>query len=232
MEIAFYRNLYKFGNNFFNMDSRKFMSKKRYLLAFIMGTLAFLLIFLISYSISFIELQRISNLQSDSSYDIFKDKLYYSFFNESSCFSEGFDKLSEDLNFQGRIIDDLEIRLGKNDESVLNRKKFYTIVQLEHLEFVNLLNERCNGQVNTILFFYSNNDSKIDVSEESGRILSVVGSRVENLMIYSFDVDLDSELVDKLEEKYNITEIPVAVINEKTQIELPARILDIEKYLY
>ena len=51
------------------------------------------------------------------------------------------------------------------------------------------------------------------------------------MIIYSFDVDLDSDLVDKLEKKYNITGSPVAVINEKAKIELPANIQEIEKHL-
>ena len=50
-------------------------------------------------------------------------------------------------------------------------------------------------------------------------------------MIYSFDIDLASELVDKLKKKYNITNSPVIVINEKTMIEMPVNINEIEKYL-
>ncbi len=213
------------------MKPREFSSKKRYIVAIIIGTVAFLLVFGISYSLSYFELQRISGLQTSSGYDIFKDKLDFSFFNEPICDTDSFEKVSQDLGFQGRIIDDLEQKLGKQDENVLFRKQFYSLIEIEHFEFVKIFNEKCRQKINTILFFYSNNESEASASEEAGRILGVVSSRNENLMIYSFDIDLVSELVDKLEKKYNVTDSPVAVINEKVQVNLPINIIEIEKHL-
>jgi len=212
---------------------RKFVSRKRYVASVIIGTIVFLLIFGLSYSLSYLELNRVTGLQAETSYDIFEDRLDYSFFNEPFCSGAAFDQITKDLAFQGRIIDDLENKLGKNDVAVLERKKFYTLVELEHLEFINLLNERCDGNVDTILFFYSNSDPKLDTSEEAGRILGVLHQRRVNLVIYSFDIDLKSELVDKLEAKYNITtsEAPVIVINEETKLEMPVNIQEVEKRL-
>ena len=213
------------------MEQRKFESKNRYLISLVIGTLVFLLVFAISYSVSYFELQRVSNLQVGVGYDIFKDKLDYSFFKENICGTESFEKVSQDLGFQGRIIDDLERKFGKQDEDVLLRKQFYSLIELEHFEFVKTYNEKCGNKIDTILFFYSNNASEIEDSEEAGRILGVVSSRNDNLIIYSFDIDLDSDLVDKLEKNYNITDPPVAVINEKAKIELPANIQEIERHL-
>ena len=214
------------------MEQRKFESKNRYLISLVIGTLVFLLVFAISYSVSYFEFQRVSNLQVGVGYDIFKDKLDYSFFKENICGTESFEKVSQDLGFQGRIIDDLERKMGKKDENVLLRKKFYSLIEIEHFDFVNAFNQECGKKYNTILFFYSNNASEADASEESGRILGVVHNRYEkNLTIYSFDVDLASDLIDKLKNKYNITDSPVAVINEQVQVKLPANIIEIEKYL-
>ena len=213
------------------MEQRKFESKNRYLISLIIGTLVFLLVFAISYSVSYFEFQRVSNLQVGVGYDIFKDKLDYSFFKENICGTESFEKVSQDLGFQGRIIDDLERKFGKQDEDVLLRKQFYSLIELEHFEFVKTYNEKCGNKIDTILFFYSNNASEIEDSEEAGRILGVAASRNDKLIIYSFDIDLDSDLVDKLEKNYNITDPPVAVINEKAKIELPANIQEIERHL-
>lgn len=216
---------------------RRYESKNRYLLSLLIATLVFLLIFAISYSISYLELQRVSNLQVGVGYDIFKDKLDYSLFNGSVCDDKSLDKISRDLGFQGRIIDDLERRLGKKNENVLLRKQFYSLIELEHFEFVRDFNQNCvkplkpENKINTIFFFYSNDESYLKDSEEAGRILETVANRNENLIIYSFDVDLKSDLVDKLERKYSITESPTIVINEKTKIKLPANIKEIEKYL-
>jgi len=213
------------------MEPRKFESKKRYIISIIIGTVLFLLIFAVSYSISYLELQRVSNLQVGVGYSIFEDKLQYSLFEAQICNSSSFEKVSKDLAFQGRIIDDLEQKMGKQNKDVLLRKKFYALIELEHFEFVSDLNKKCGNGINTILFFYSNDASQAKESEDAGKILGIVASKNEDLIIYSFDVNLDSELITSLKEKYNVTETPSIVINEKPIILVPDNISDIEAYI-
>ena len=213
------------------MAGRGFQSGKRYVISLLIGTIIFLSIFVASYSISYLEFQRVSNLQVSVGYDIFKDKLDYSLFGKEVCTEESFDQVSRDLGFQGRIIDDLEEKMGKDNENVLFRKKFYTLIELEHFEFVKLLNDMCNRTVQTILFFYSNEDTEFGNSEKVGKLLGVVHSRAEDLMIYSFDINLDSDLIEKLKEKYDIEKSPTLIINEDVKVENPQNILGIEKYL-
>jgi len=216
------------------MEQRQFESRKRYVAAIIIGTIAFIIVFAASYALSYFELQRVSNLQTGVGYDIFEDKLDYSFFGISPCNTSSFEKVSRDLAFQGRIIDDLENKMGKQDSGVLLRKKFYSLIEIEHFDFLKTFNQQCRQKHNTILFFYSNDDSEASASEEAGRILGVVHNRYEkNLTIYSFDIDLASDLVNKLEAKYNVTdsEAPVVIINEKTMVKLPVNIGEIEKHL-
>ncbi len=211
---------------------RAFLSKKRYVIAVIIATIVFLLVFALSYSLSYLEFQRISNLQTGVGYDIFQDKLNYSFFGSSLCNTPSFEKVSQDLGFQGSIIDDLERKLGKQNQNVLLRKKFYSLIEIEHFEFVKAFNEKCSPKVDTILFFYSNNKSKASQSDEAGKILGVISSKHKELVIYSFDFDLNSNLVNEMEAKYNITgsEVPVIVVNEKKKLNMPSNIQEIEKY--
>jgi len=213
------------------MTDRKIKSGRRYFFAFIIGTAIFLLIFLVSYSVSFFEFNRVANMQNDLAYEIFQDKLYYSFFNQGVCDSSSLKDISESLNFQRGIIDNLEKRFGKTNSVVLSRKKFYTLVELEHFEFIQTLNSDCNFDIPIILFFYSNNENLIDESESMGRLLDATSINNENLIIYSFDFDLNSSLIEMLKEKYNIKEPLTIVINGKTNIIRPSRINEIEKYL-
>jgi len=213
------------------MTKREFQSKKRYIVAFIIATLVFILVFFISYSLSYFEFQRVSNLQIKSTYDIFEDKLDYSIFNLGACSVDSFEKISEDLHFQGRIIDDLEKKLGKDNLEVLSRKKFYTLIELEHLEFVKMLNQNCGLDIDTILFFYSNEKEDLGRSEEVGRLLGVVHSKNSKVIIYSFDINLDSELIEKLKTLYNVEVSPTVVLDENTVLVNPKNIEDIEKYL-
>jgi hypothetical protein len=214
------------------MKSRGFVSKKRYLASFIIATVLFILIVILSYSFSYVELRRVSSLQGAIAYDIFDDKLDYTLFEKDVCFQESFEKISQDLNFQGRIIDDLEKKFGKNDGRVLFRKKFYTLVELEHFEFVRLLNERCDLGISTALFFYSNDKADLGRSEDVGRILDTLHSRnPDNLIIYSFDVNLESDLINKLKIKYGIEDFPSVVINEGIPVVNPDNIDDLEPKL-
>jgi len=214
------------------MAERKIQSMRRYILSLIIGTLIFILGFILSYSFSYLEYSRISSIQGQSSYTIFLDKLNYSFFNNDPCKNSSFLDVSEDLAFQGRIIDDLENKFGKNDKRVLFRKQFYTLIELEHFEFVKLLNEKCKKNIDTILFFYSNEQKDIARSEDVGRLIGAVGTaKGDSLKVYSFDINLDSELIVLLKEKYGVESSPTLIINEKNKITEVNNIEDIEKYL-
>ncbi|MCP6719541.1 MAG: hypothetical protein KJI71_04980 [Patescibacteria group bacterium] len=213
------------------MKERGFQSGKRYIASFLIGAVVFILVFALTYSISYLEFGRVSNLQADVGYAIFEDKLDYTLFDEPICTNESLGEVSRNLGFQGRIIDDLEKKLGKQNKEVLSRKKFYTLIELEHFEFVNLLNEKCDRNVQTILFFYSNEESNIKDSGDAGKLLSVVHSKTENLMIYSFDINLDSDLIEKLKEKYDVERSPTMIINGEFKVENPQNLLDVEVYL-
>ena len=210
---------------------RKFQSPRRYLLAFLIGTGIFVLGFLIVNWLSLLEYKRISQLQEEISYEIFEDKISYSLFGKDICSDSSYKKISEDLAFQGRIIDDLERKFGKSDDRVLQRKKFYSLILLEHFEFVNIRNEECNGKVNTILFFYSNSLDNIGRSEEVGRILGSVYERNDNVVIYSFDVDLESDLIEELKKRYFVEEPLEILINENIKINNLKNIGEIERHL-
>ncbi len=194
---------------------RKFQSKKRYIYAFIIATVLFLLGFLITYSVAYVEYQRVISLQDPISYEIFKDKIKHSLFNEDICSENSFIEISEDLRIQGSFISAMESNLGKNNKNVLFRKKFYTLIQLEHFEFVKTINKECNKNINTILFFYSNNEEQRDQSENIGRLLSVIFQQnQQNLVIYSFDTNLDSEIINLLKEKYEVSTQIKIIVNE------------------
>jgi len=213
------------------MQKRPIQSKRRYFLAFLIGTLIFVFGFVLTYAVSFLEFQRISNFQEETSYNIFKDKLAYNFFGEDICSIEFLNEISGDLGFQGVIIDDLEKKFGKNDKKVLFRKRFYTLVELEHFEFVKTLNEKCERDIPTILFFYSNKKNDLGKSEEVGRLLDTVSRRNSDLIIYSFDINLNSELIRKLMDKYNIESSPTIIINDNKKIVNVRNIFKIEEYV-
>ncbi len=206
-------------------------SKKRYLLSFIIGTLVFCLVFILTNFLGRTELNRMNSINGEMAQDIFKDKLAYSFFDERTCSEEYFGKISRDLGYSGSIINNIEKKFGKEDQGVLEQKKFYTLVLLEHLEFLKDYNKNCNSSFQYILFFYSNQKEIYPQSEEVGRMLDSLGKDYPNVSVYSFDINLNSDLIKKLINKYNVTEVPLVIIDEKFVLEGIKSIQEVEKYL-
>ena len=214
------------------MKPRKIQSKKRYAWAFAIATVIFILGFAVTYSVAFFEFQRISAQQGPLSYEIFQDKLQLSLFGKDICTEETYKDVSEDLAFQGSIIGDLEEKMGKGHEGVLFRKKFYTLILLEHLELINTINKECDKNINTILFFYSNEKEDLEASEDIGGMLGVLHERnKDDLFIYSFDMNLDSELIDSLNQKYDVSAPMKIILNENKSFTTLNSINDIEPLL-
>jgi len=210
---------------------RELQSKMRYILSFLIGTFIFIFIFILSYSLSYFEFQRISNIQEDIAYKIFEDKLDSSLFEENICIENHFTKITEDLRIQGRIIDDLEKKLGKENKDVLFRKKFYSLIELEHFEFVQEFNKQCDFDMNIVLFFYSNKKENLDKSEDMGRLLDILHGRNEKVIIYSFDSNLDSDLIRKLKMKFDIDNPITVLINNICKFEDLTALKELENCL-
>ena len=140
-------------------------------------------------------------------------------------------KQKEESDRKSKIISDLEERLGKNNEQVLFQKKFYTLVLLEHLDFVNQINLKCNYSIPTILFFYSNKDETIDKNENVGNLLDHLSNKYSELKVYPFDVNLNDALIESLILRYNVNEVPTVVLGNGTSIVNPTNVDQIETYL-
>lgn len=214
------------------MKPRKIQSKSRYVWSFIIATTIFILGFIITNGIAYLEFQRVSGLQGPTSYKIFEEKLQYTLFGKDICSDDTYKDISEELNYQGQIIGDIERKLGKNDEDVIFRKKFYTLIQIEHLEFIKRINEECNKNINIILFFYSNEEDYLKQSERLGDLLGPIYERnKKNLVLYSIDLNLNSSLIRNLKEIHNVSKEPLILLNEDNRFSKIENINQIEDYL-
>lgn len=210
------------------MSTKQNFPLTRFFLAFILTTFLFVGIFLFSYSVSFLVSHNIdssTNLAQEYVKEMEKD------LENLGCNSEILLKASSRLDFIGGEIPSLEEKLGKDDSRILEQKRDYTEVEFAHLSIVKELNSRCDQKFLVILFFYSNNET---LEKESGRVGYVLSTfKKENpdrVMVYSFDVDLGYDLIEKLEQEHNITQVPQIVINEKENLIL-TNINQLEGYL-
>jgi hypothetical protein len=203
---------------------------KRIILAFVIATIIFFTGFLFSYSISYSKYQSILAVQDKIKYDLLALNLQGELIS-SSCDLFDLSSFSKELDNMGVTMAVIETRLGKNNIDVMGQKKIYSILETQHFILVQKHNSECNNSIPIILFFYSNDNEYVDNGETMGYILSTLKKETKNIMIYSFDYDLDSDLVRTLKNKYKITEPNTIVINDNIKLKDVKNIDEIEVYL-
>lgn len=197
------------------MDSK--LSKQILFLAFLMAFLIFVTGFLLSYVVVGYKTQYVSELQNQITYDFLYSDIQYDLVENIKC-SESFlneipTKQLEDVGFSLSL---LEERFGKNDERIVPGKKLYTALELKHMMYINDLKKNCDLDLDVVLFFYSNEEKDVVSAEAMGRIID--GAKTEKgskLMVYSFDYNLDSSLIDYIKREYGINKPNLVVVNEK-----------------
>lgn len=144
--------------------------------------------------------------------------LFLSLFGKKSC-----DLLSEQLS-------DLEIQseeLRKDvafyettekitDPSYIEIKRNYMSVMLTHWLYHEQMKRECNVNSTVILYFYSN--KYCGICEDQGIILTYLKKEHwDNLVIFSFDFDLDVRMIDYLGKLYDFEarEDPVLIIDDE-----------------
>jgi glutaredoxin-related protein len=143
-------------------------------------------------------------------------ELHTKLVEEHLCKTDVFE-LTKERSELGRKLDFLEKNLGKKNKDVLELKREYTVLMVNQWLLLEEFKRRCNQtNVNIILFFYSNNETYSKFCEAQGFVLdSLYLQHPKEIVIYSFDIDLDSEIIRTLKEIYNIKTLPSLVIEGK-----------------
>ena len=185
----------------------------RYFWAFILASFLMASVFLVSYGISYWNYQIISSSNNEIFHSLNEiEKIL----NTSQCQEDNLYYSSEILDRTGQRLNLLETRFGKNDERVLSQKKLYSQLEYKHFQLVKLYVEKCSANFVTLLFFYSNDDFLGEESESVGYILSTIKKTYSNkAMIYSFDINLDDEVIDNFKEIYGFVDVPFVIVNKR-----------------
>lgn len=202
----------------------------RIIAAFIIATIIFLGGFFASNYLSVRKYDQIDEGQEKLKFDLFSLQLQKDILT-SSCKNFKYREFSRELDKTGKYLNILEKRLGKMDEKVLEQKKIYSMLEAQHFLFIKEHNKNCEEDFPTILFFYSNKEDYADMADQMGFILGTVKSKNGDVMVYSFDYDLDSDVIDALETRYNVTGANTLVINEDTKLTNVQNIREIEEVL-
>lgn len=200
----------------------------RVFLAFIIATIIFLAGFILSYTIAYEKYQSLAISQEQMKYNILSLELEKELLG-STCQNIYTYSFTQELDNTGADIAILEEKLGKNNQQVLNQKKIYTILEIQHFLMIKDYNSKCKQSIPTILFFYSNENNIIDKTEKIGYILDSFKKTNPDVMTYSFDYNLDSRLIKELKIKYNITQPNTILVKEKIKITDLTNISQLEK---
>jgi len=210
------------------MDSGRNLDMKLVFLAFLVATFIFLSGFLLSYMVSYSKYQSVSTSQEEIRYRLLSLELEKQILS-SSC--EVFNPFlfSEELDRMGSLIGILEKKFGRHDKIVLKQKEIYSMLETQHFLLIKENNNQCNTKTQIIFFFYSNLENFIDQADKIGFILSSFKKENPDVMVYSFDYDLETNLINILKRRYNISEANTVVINEETNIVNLSNIEDLRK---
>lgn len=142
-------------------------------------------------------------------------------------------ELTKNLDDIGRSLIEIEKDIGKSRlDEIAPAKKIYTLLELKHFALINKYDEKCYKKSFNFIFFFYSNKKNLTETEQTGYVLDYLKKKYgDNLKIYSFDEDLNMEIVDSLKRVYNITSVPAIVINENHTIMGIPKSEDIQKYL-
>lgn len=211
-------------------EYRRPFSHKKFLLALLLTAIIFIAAFLIGYSISYSKYRSIFSSQEEIRYNLLSLEIEKQLVIDS-CDTISFNSISKELDDMGTMMIALEQRLGKNNQRVLDQKKTYSLLEVQHFFLVKEFNYNCNENVQTLLFFYSNEGGFKAEGERIGFILDAYKRANPGVMVYSFDYDLDANLIVLLKQKYDIVKPNIVVLNENTVLAGISSIGDIERYV-
>ena len=189
--------------------------KGRYFIAFVLTASIFIIGILIGNLMGQYKVSKIYESQRDLTTQFLTQGLQSDLLLETPCNFINNELVSSDLFNVGRRLDALERERGSKDLDVISLKKYYTALQLRDYLYFKKANTECNSSYLLNLFFYSNDKDKCPECGDQGLILTYARNKNKKLRTYSFDVDVDSPLINYLIKGYNITSVPSVSFNDK-----------------
>lgn len=189
----------------------------RYIVTFSFATLLFIIGILIGSAITSSKVESMMNTREELRLEMLDLELQGALAEQEPCGNYVIYGLGEKLDDLGTRLTMLEDQLGKNDARVIELKKPYTLLMIQHYILIKKRVEKCNENYSIVLFFYSNKPEYVEESKKQGFVLNYLAKKYgyEKIKVYSLDVDLNIGVINTLKETYNFTTTPTTVVNEK-----------------
>ncbi len=197
------------------MTDRRRLQTSKYVAAFAMTTLIFVIGMLVGNYVSERKLSTIDELQQDLARRTISSELQYLLLAEHPCQSINSTELTKELFGIGTKLDFMEAKLGKKNQDVIKLKQYYSLLEIRHWLLLKKARDECDFDYDLILYFYSNKGD-CDECEQQGFVLSALHKEYPNLNIYSFDIDIDDPALNGIREIHHVRDAPTVVINNQT----------------
>jgi len=128
------------------------------------------------------------------------------------------DALEEETWAIGEQIKYIETEKGMSDRML---KVKYSDLEFRDYLLASYVSQNCDRKIHIILYFYSNDEKKCQKCSEQSKELFKVRKRLKSdvdIRIYNFDTDVDSGVINVLEQKYNISSYPSLVIDDEKYV--------------
>jgi uncharacterized protein with ParB-like and HNH nuclease domain len=192
------------------------MNKKKYIIVLLITAGIFVIAFIISNYINDRRYDVIKTTADKISIDILSLETQFELFQESSCASLKNSILSDEINALADKLSYAENQRGIDDADVVTLKKYYSLLEIKDYLLMKKVDNRCDVNPISILYFYTNQESCSDCTRQ-GYVLTKLRSEHPELKVYSFDYDLNLNAIKTLTSLYKVPkELPAIVINGKT----------------
>jgi len=197
------------------MDKRK-VNLQKYVFVFVLSTLIFLIGIFVGNIITNKNLTKLDKMEQDIKVQTMAIEMQFQLISENPCSLSNSTTFSKELYLLSDRLDYMESSLGVDDSRVLSLKDYYSLLELRHWLVSKKINENCKIKNNLILYFYSNKGD-CDKCEEQGYVLTYLRKKYPNVMVYTFDINMDNVALGTIKDIYiKSSELPVLIINDKT----------------
>jgi hypothetical protein len=200
--------------------------KKKYLFVLMITIGIFIIVFGLVNFLNNQRLESLDDLQRKVTIDLIANETQFDLLKTAPCGSIKDTILSRELGELGKKLDFAENNQGADNTSVIQLKKYYSLLQVKDYLLMQELSEKCDVDIDSILYFYGNDCSECT---KQGYVLTQLKNRYPELRIYSFDTDLDFSVIETFTSLYDFGEAyPTLIIGDNSYQGLQ-RISDIEE---
>lgn len=214
------------------MDKGREINWLKLILTFLIASFLFSIGMFIGYLAKELIAQATISIEEETRSEIFNLETISLIDSNEACNVLTFDLVSEKLDYLGELITTLEVRKGKYDSEVLELKKLYTSLEVRHMYLVKENNKNCQRNNTVIMFYYSNDKECQGIVEKGSFVLTYLRNKYDFVKVYSFDVDLKSDIVSILKRKYDVSGCQTIIVNEEQKFKNIENSEEFEKALF